>query len=426
MVVLKKFKIIFFFTVLFLTNISQSNQILDYETELFIGKLIEEVKKVNKFNKNIQIFIIKDNNPNAFVIPNNKLILSSGLIEQSPDYVALLAVLAHEVGHLEYFHLEKRKDSLEQLSKINLISNLALITGSVLSNEPQILGGTIASQTNINNFYMSFNREQEREADLYSINTLNKLNLSSSSVKKLLKILENNALNKGYNEDYQKFSTHPIFKERYEIIDDNKKDKLFNFNKELQNKFNFIKAKFMAFNDNLNSEVLNNDHKIYYDSISYSKSGNFKTSLQKVNFLIKKYPENINFLETKGDILRSNGFISESSKFYQIVLSKYPENHYVRYKIFLDSNIKNLNNENKNMFFYNNINLLIKFPKNKYIINKFLEITNDLDKMYWTNFLNLIIDHDSTNENFIKKLNNLSKKTDDKKLKKFIVDYKKI
>ena len=52
----------------------------------------------------IKVHIIKDNNPNAFVVPNNKLIVSSGLIEQSPDYVSLLAVLAHEVGHLQYFH----------------------------------------------------------------------------------------------------------------------------------------------------------------------------------------------------------------------------------------------------------------------------------------------------------------------------------
>ena len=31
-------------------------------------------------------------------------------------------------------------------------------------------------------------------------------------------IVEKNALNKGFNEDYQKFSTHPIFKERYGVF----------------------------------------------------------------------------------------------------------------------------------------------------------------------------------------------------------------
>ena len=75
------------------------------------------------------------------------MIISSGLIEQAPDYVSLLAVLAHEVGHLHYFHLEKRKTLLEQLSKLNLLTNIAAITGSILANEPQILAGSIASQS---------------------------------------------------------------------------------------------------------------------------------------------------------------------------------------------------------------------------------------------------------------------------------------
>ena len=425
MVVLKtKFISCIFFSVLFFSNFSLSSQIFDYETEIFLNKLIADIKSVNKFNKNIKIYIIKDANPNAFVIPKNKLIVSSGLLEQSPDYVSLLAVLAHEVGHLEYLHLEKRKDRLEKFSKINLISNLALITGSILSQNPEVLGGTIANQVNINNFYLSFSREQEREADLYSIKTLQKLNLPSESVKELLKILEKNALDKGFDENYQKFSTHPIFRERYEIIDYNSKNKKFNFNRETQDEFNFIKAKFMAYNDTLNMKYLNDDHKIYYDSISNSESGNLITSLEKLNFLIKKFPKNIFFLETKADILRSHGYLNESVKFYKIVSDKYPNNYYIKYKIFLDTNMQNMQLNNKINFFYQNLNLIIQFPKNKYIINKFREIAKDLEKIYWINFFNTISDTNYKNmEELQKKLNNLSKETNEIKLKKIISEY---
>ena len=82
---------------------------------------------------------------------------------------------------------------MDKFSKLNLISNLALITGSILIQDPQVLSGTVANQVNINNFYFSFSREQEREADLYSIKTLQKLNLPSESIKELLNILETNA-----------------------------------------------------------------------------------------------------------------------------------------------------------------------------------------------------------------------------------------
>ena len=427
MVLINRLFLFFFFLNLFFANISHSNQIFDYETEIFINKLLHNIKEVNKFKKNIKVHIIRDNNPNAFVVPNNKLIISSGLIQQSPDYVSLLAVLAHEVGHLQYFHLEKRIETLEQFSKLNLLTSLAVITGSILADEPQILGGTIASQANINNFYLSFSREQEREADLYSIETLQKLKLPSDSVKELLKILEENALSRGFDEEYQKFSTHPIFKERYQIIESNSKTKKINYDKSIQNEFDFIKAKFLGFDNNSELGKLTNDHKIYFESIKSSKLGDLETSLKKINLLIKRYPDYIFLLETKGDILRSHGFVKESLKFYKIVLKSYPNNHYIKYRIFLDTNLKNLEKNEKNTFFEKNLNLLTRFPNNKYIINKFREIAILLDKKYWIDLFNIINQSDKNKKaEFKEKLFMLSEKTNDKKLKKIIYEYLKL
>ena len=429
MVVLKKYLFIFsFLSNLIFSNFANSNQIFDYETEIFLNNLLFKIKTVNKFEKNIKFYIVKDNNPNAFVVANNKIILSSALIEQSPDYVSLLAVLAHEIGHLQYFHLEKRKDAVEQFTTINLLSNLGLITGSILANKPDALGGVIASQVNINNFYLSFSREQEREADLYSIETLEKLNLPYESVIKILKILESNALSRGFDEEYQKFSTHPIFRERYSFIENKSKNKKFNFEEDIQDNFYFIKAKFMAHNDvDNNLHKLQRDHRAYYNSITYSKMGNLKKSLKEINSLITKYPEYIFLLETKGDILRSHGFINESIKFYKIVLNKFPNNNYIKYKIFLDTDIKNYKINDKNNFFYNYMDLLIHFPKNKYIINRFLQISLDLNKNHWINFFNLINSYDDIKDQTLKEeLFKLSEKTNDKKLKKFIYDYLKI
>ena len=427
MVLKNKLFLIVFFCFLIFANISFSSQIFDYETEIFLNKLLHNIKEVNKFKKNIKVHIIRDNNPNAFVVPNNKLIISSGLIQQSPDYVSLLAVLAHEVGHLQYFHLEKRIETLEQFSKLNLLTSLAVITGSILADEPQILGGTIASQANINNYYLSFSREQEREADLYSIETLQKLKLPSDSVKELLKILEENALSRGFDEEYQKFSTHPIFKERYQIIESNSKTKKINYDKSIQNEFDFIKAKFLGFDNNSELGKLTNDHKIYFESIKSSKLGDLETSLKKINLLIKRYPDYIFLLETKGDILRSHGFVKESLKFYKIVLKSYPNNHYIKYRIFLDTNLKNLEKNEKNTFFEKNLNLLTRFPNNKYIINKFREIAILLDKKYWIDLFNIINQSDKNKKaEFKEKLFMLSEKTNDKKLKKIIYEYLKL
>ena len=427
MVLKNKLFLIVFFGYLIFANISISSQIFDYETEVFVNKLLNKIKEVNKFKKDIKISVIKDDTPNAFVFTENRMIISSGLIEQAPDYVSLLAVLAHEVGHLHYFHLEKRENSLEQLSKLNLLTNIAAITGGILANDPQILAGSIAGKANINNFYLSFSREQEREADLFSIGTLQKLKLPTNSVIELLKILEQNALSKGYDEEYQKFSTHPIFRERYQMIDNNTLNEKFKYNENIQNEFNFIKAKFLGFNDKSSFGALKNDHKIYFESINKSNLGNLQSSLEKINFLIKKYPEYLFLLETKGDILRSHGFISESLEFYKIVLRKYPNNHYIKYRLFLDTNITKLNKNEKSIFFENNLNLLTQFQRNKYVINKFIEIALTLDKEDWIVFFNIIKQsNESKKQDFKEKLFRLSEKTNDKELKKLIYKYIKI
>ena len=85
--------------IIFSSKNSYGSQILDYETEEFINKIIEDISEVNKVNKKIKFKINNSNEINAFVDINNVIHINSGLIINCLDYVALLSVLAHEVGH---------------------------------------------------------------------------------------------------------------------------------------------------------------------------------------------------------------------------------------------------------------------------------------------------------------------------------------
>ena len=106
---LKLYKIILFCIVLIFANSLNSSQIYDYQTEQFIEKLNLQILSVNKYSKKIQFKIFNDNFPNAFVSEKNIIYLSSGLLIHSPDYVSLLSVLAHEIGHIEKHHVFKKK-----------------------------------------------------------------------------------------------------------------------------------------------------------------------------------------------------------------------------------------------------------------------------------------------------------------------------
>jgi len=425
-VIIKKINILIFLFVLISSKPILSSQIFDYETENFIEIINNEILSVNKYNKKIIFRIINDNSPNAFINQNNELFISSGLIIHSPNYVSFLSVLAHEIGHLEKYHIQKRKNSIVTLKSINTLSNLGIMVGSLLTRNPEVMSTLVLNQISINNFYINFSQDQEREADQYSIDTLNKLNLPKESVKQLLRILEDQALQKGFSEEYQKFSTHPVFKERYQIINEKKNIENSKFDDNLEDKFKFLKAKFQAYTDNKSKTSLTKHHKIYYEAIKESQSGNLINSLKKLNILIKNFPNNKFLIETKADILFSYGYKKEAIKFYKNVLEFHPNNKYVRLKIFNNLDIEILSFGRKNELFNKNINLIFEFTNNTKLINNLFKLALNLKKVDWINYFKIINNKRLLdNETYIKQLNNLKRKTNDKNLIKLLNGIKK-
>ncbi len=417
-------RILNFFIFLFLINIANnvlSSEIIDYETESYIKKINQEILSVNNYEKEINFKIIIDRNPNAFINQDNILFISSGLIIDSPDYVAFLSVLAHEIGHLEKYHISKRKESIQSLKSINALGNLSIIAGSLISNNPEIISALAVNQVGINNFYLGFSKDQEREADYYAIETLNKLSLSSNSIIKLLQILESNAINRGIGEELQKFSTHPIFKERYQIITEKKIDKKNKFNEKLNDEFNFIKAKFLGYSEIEGTFSFKKYHQEYYESIKLSKSGNLLDSLKLLNKLILQFPDNVYLVETKADILISYGYKKEAIKFYKKVLDVIPDNNYAKLRIFLNLEIDSLNYNQKKQLFNEFINLLFDFPKSIKIKGKYNKLSYDLNKKNWIDYFSLVNNNKNLDKNiYNNKMEELMKKTNDTKLIKLI------
>ena len=417
-------RILNFFIFLFLINIANnvlSSGIIDYETESYIKKINQEILSVNNYEKEINFKIIIDRNPNAFINQDNILFISSGLIIDSPDYVAFLGVLAHEIGHLEKYHISKRKESIQSLKSINALGNLSIIAGSLISNNPEMMSALAVNQVGINNFYLGFSKDQEREADYYAIETLNKLSLSSNSIIKLLQILESNAINRGISEELQKFSTHPIFKERYQIITEKKIDKKNKFNEKLNDEFNFIKAKFLGYSEIEGTFSFKKYHQEYYESIKLSKSGNLLDSLRLLNKLILQFPDNVYLVETKADILISYGYKKEAIKFYKKVLDVIPDNNYAKLRIFLNLDIDSLNNNQKKQLFNEYINLLFDFPKSIKIKGKYNKLSYDLNKKNWIDYFSLVNNDKNLDKNiYNNKMEELMKKTNDTKLIKLI------
>ena len=406
---------------------------MDHEADLFIEELLQEITTTNNYNNKILFNIILDDRPNAFINQDNILHISTGLFKYSSSYEAILGVLAHEVGHLQKNHIFKRKDSLKKIRGFNNLTNLSIIAGTLItkSSSDQIAEALITNQVGIKNYYQAFSRDQEREADIYAIETLNKLNLSHIPLVKLLNLLEKESKKQGMTDDHHKFSSHPIYRERYEIINNNKIEKNYYFDKSKNEKFNFIKAKFFGFTEENNlpaNHNLSGDYKKYANSIMISKQGRLKEALQILNIIIENNNNNIFLLETKADILYSNAFLNESLLFYEKVLYQNKKNYYVTKRVF---DIKFIlmqiqKNQNSKELLDTYCFLLEIFLNDNELKDKFTILAKNSNSQDWIdffliedNFQNKIIDIKKYKDDII----NIKKNSNNKKLIK-IINYK--
>ncbi len=387
---LKKILVFFLFFIFSLKSV-YSSQILDYETDIFINQILEDIVKVNKINKKIKFKINNSNEINAFVDINNVIHINSGLIIYCSDYVALMSVLAHEVGHIHLNHITHRKEVMENSEKYNTLGLLSVIAGSTLTRNAQLLQGSILTSAALSNQYIEFSKDQEIEADLYALETLNLLKTYSTSIQTLLETIEQKLLNKGLSKDKQRVSTHPYFEDRILLIKNFKDNKENNFNESYNQKFSYIKAKFIGYSDN--DEVLNElnePFKTYAESIKIARNGNLKLSLENLNEIMKTNKNHF-LLETKADILFSYGYTEEAIKFYKKNLEKYPLNFYAQIRIFENLEIKNISHSDTEIIFQNNKNLLYKFYNNKNVLLKYFELAHKLNKEEWLQFFNFIL-----------------------------------
>ena len=221
---------------------------------------------------------------------------------------------------------------------LDQVGSLAAITASILSSDPNLLlQSTITSKTNIQNYFSSYSKNQEKEADLYAIQRLNDLKISSKGLVEFLIFLEKESYKKGLSSDSFMFATHPNYIDRLNIISSFSNNNYTKLNDEFYTRLLFIKAKLFGHTENeikILNKYLSGDSLDYSSAIILAKQGKLLKALKKINKLIDKNSNNTFFLETKADILYNHGYALEAKKFYEITLSKNLNNTHIKERLF--------------------------------------------------------------------------------------------
>jgi predicted Zn-dependent protease len=138
---------------------------------------------------------------NAFALPSGIIVLTDELVKLAQADEEVLAVLAHELGHVRHRHVMRR---LLEGSAIALL--VAGVTGDVASaTSPAAAAPTLVLQT-------KFSRDNEREADAYAIDLLRRAGIEPRHFGAILARMEAQAPRGPMLPTF--LSTHPATDER--------------------------------------------------------------------------------------------------------------------------------------------------------------------------------------------------------------------
>ena len=147
---------------------------------------------------------------NAFATLGGNVMFFRGLLEKLPNENALAMVMAHEIAHIKHRH---PIEGLGRAAVINIA--IAAITGATDNS----MLGSILGDTGLLTA-LSFNRDQEKEADETALISLNKLYGHVGGAKALFEVFDALEAENLINIP-EFFRTHPLTKNRIENIKQN-------------------------------------------------------------------------------------------------------------------------------------------------------------------------------------------------------------
>ena len=216
------------------------NQLEDTEKIIYndsitksLDKLLKPLCDANDIEQDsLKVHIINKDEINAFALPNNHLVVYTGLIEDCKRQEALQGVLGHEIAHIENNHVMKK------LSKE--VGYSVLLTAAGGSK-----GGQMAREILKTLSSSAYDRSLEKEADITSVKYMMKADINP---KPMADFMYQMAQDSSINKAMYWIADHPESEERAKYILEYIKDK------KLKNKQTFSEKDWKTFQEQVGKE----------------------------------------------------------------------------------------------------------------------------------------------------------------------------
>lgn len=298
----------------FCPGLKQHSIIVDARAEKLIKNILERLCKAIGRPSVPKIYFIVDKNINAFATDESKIFIHTGLIIQFETVDQLIAVLAHELGHITGGHIHRMSSEMRGATAASIIGTLlggaaALAGGGVEA----LLAGTMLGQGAAMGTYARFSQTHEKEADAAGFRMLQAAGFSTQGFIETFRLFQKK--NKFGEPPYLK--THPSDHERIETIEGFLEDAPDTgaTPEEMRDEFKIIQAIFKA-----NLQDASEVTRFYYGEkirdtpaakiakiIILSRKGQYAEAFAKLEDMVRDQPNNPYLHEIYGQFLLESG-----------------------------------------------------------------------------------------------------------------------
>ena len=297
--------------------------IRDAEIEGLLRLYARPIFKVAGLSPNaVRVYIVRDDNINAFVAEGQRLFVHTGLLSRAKTANQVIGVIAHETGHLAGGHLVRMGIELDKASVQAIIGTLlgaAAAVGASAAGNDQLgragAGIMLGSQSLAQRGVLAYSRDMEASADQAALKYLSATRQSPKGMLDLFQVLANeNIVSLSKADPYA--MSHPMPLDRIRNLEKSAAASPF-FNAAdspaiamrhalMQAKLaGFIMSPQQVFNRYPMSD--NSPPAQYARAIASFRKGDTARSVEIIDGLIQQIPEDPYFYELKAQALLDGG-----------------------------------------------------------------------------------------------------------------------
>lgn len=301
----------------------------DTESEQLLREYTRPILRAAGLEKqNIQIVIINESTFNAFVADGRRIFVNYGALLQSQTPNQIIGVLAHETGHLAGGHLAKMREQLAQ-AQTQMIIAMLLGAGAIAAGARSGSGNGLANagaaaisapQTVIMRSLLSYQRQQEENADRAGVKFLTATGQSAKGMYDTFKRFSDESLFASHGADPY-MQSHPMPVERVAALEQIARGSPYwdkTDDPALQLRHDMMRAKISGFMERQDTVYrrypLSNTSlpARYARAITTYLHGDLRSAIAQIDGLIQVQPGNPYFYELRGQALLEGGRPTEA------------------------------------------------------------------------------------------------------------------